>query len=67
MTQFRRVRDHDHPVDQNQSALTGKNIVCPPPADYSEDVSDEYLDAIERILASEWEGQTFVQVSGPAW
>jgi hypothetical protein len=37
-----------------------------PPAPYG-DISDEYLDALDKLLAPEYEKHEFVRVAGPAW
>jgi hypothetical protein len=44
-----------------------KGRQVPPPADYCEEISEDYLDALDKCLAAEFEGETFEIVSGPAW
>jgi hypothetical protein len=39
----------------------------PPPADYTDEVSDEHLRALRECVVEEFEGETFEIASGPAW
>jgi hypothetical protein len=63
-----------HPMSSHRKAhrsehapIHPKGRKTPPPADYTEDVNEQYLDALEKCLAPEFEGKEFVRVSGPAW
>jgi hypothetical protein len=53
----RREHTHSHP----------KGREVPFPADYCEEVSEDYLDALDKHLAAEFEDETFAVVRGPAW
>ncbi len=53
----RRAHDGSHPQ--------GREV--PAPADYCEDISEEYLDVLDKCLAAEFEGEIFEVVRGPAW
>jgi hypothetical protein len=57
MTEQRRRRHDRH----------AKGREVPPPADYCEEISEGYLDALDKCLAAEFEGETFEVVRGPAW
>jgi hypothetical protein len=39
----------------------------PAPVDYREEIGEDYLDALDKCLAPEFEGETFEVVRGPAW
>lgn len=37
------------------------------PCDYSDEVTQEDIDALKRIVASEWREEDAIIVDGPAW
>jgi hypothetical protein len=49
------------------AAMKRRGHQVPQPADYCEGISEDYLNAIDKYLAHEFEGETFEIVSGPAW
>jgi hypothetical protein len=55
-------RDHR---DHAPSHPKGRKV--PAPADYREEISEEYLNALDKCLVTEFEGETFEVVRGPAW
>lgn len=51
--------------DHAPSHHTGRKV--PPAANYREEISEEYLNELDKCLVTEFEGETFEVVRGPAW